>query len=875
MYMDGDASYSIAATAVNEDGTFTANTVDVVIENVAPSVNAGADQTVSEGQPVHLTGSYTDPGADTVIVAWTVIASNGQIIPPASGLTFDFTPNRAGIYSITFTATDSDGESGSDVVTVTVGNLAPVANAGADQAVAEGTPVYLSGTFSDAGLVDLSGLVPTHTLSWQVVATNGQIIPAGNGSTFSFVPADQGTYTAIFTVTDEFGATHNDRLVIDVSNAQPVTSEITNFGPIDESSAVAVRVVATDAGGQADPLVYEFDCNDDGTFEVGPQASNSTNCFFGDNGTSNVRVRVSDGDGGVASGITAVVVHNVDPTITSISNSGPVAEGGSAVIFVAAFDPAGSRDPLSYEFDCNDDGNYELAPPSGNSASCHFADSGSQKITVRVTDGDGGEAISSTTVTVTNVAPVVVLSTSNELTVNEGTALRTYSFTIHDPGTDTVTAVTVNCGSSGTQVGEATFTDTSGSFACQFTDGPATSVVSVSATDSDNDTGPTNSQTVTVDNLAPVASISGPASAAIGQTLTFTLTASDASAADQAAGFTFNIDWDGNGSIDQTVTGPSGTQVSHVYATGAVVSVKVTATDRDLGVSAIAAQTVVVSAISVQPDPADPTRVAIVAGGTAGNDWILITPGLSSNQFVVTIISPVVGGLQVTIGIFSPSAGGHQLEISIGGVTVNIFTSPLTGPLNRFIAFGLAGNDIIEAAGSIGKTVELHGGAGDDNMKGGGGHDILLGGEGADLIVGGSGRDLMIGGLGADRMVGNADDDILIAGYTDHDTNAIALRSIMAEWTSARSYNARVANLKGITTEPTFASRLNGNIFLKMDGTTATVHDDAAVDVLTGSAGIDWFLLNLDGDGNNSIKDKITDLSAAEFANDLDFINGA
>jgi hypothetical protein len=53
-----------------------------------------------------------------------------------------------------------------------------------------------------------------------------------------------------------------------------------------------------------------------------------------------------------------------------------------------------------------------------------------------------------------------------------------------------------------------------------------------------------------------------------------------------------------------------------------------------------------------------------------------------------------------------------------------------------------------------------------------------------------------------------------------------------------------------------------------VDGPSATAFDDAAEDVLTGSAGLDWFLANLD----TGVRDRITDLSAAEFANDLDFI---
>lgn len=52
---------------------------------------------------------------------------------------------------------------------------------------------------------------------------------------------------------------------------------------------------------------------------------------------------------------------------------------------------------------------------------------------------------------------------------------------------------------------------------------------------------------------------------------------------------------------------------------------------------------------------------------------------------------------------------------------------------------------------------------------------------------------------------------------------------------------------------------------------TTTVFDDGAADVLTGSAGQDWLFANLLGTG---VKDKVTDLSAAEFANDLTFIQG-
>jgi uncharacterized delta-60 repeat protein len=199
---------------------------------------------------------------------------------------------------------------------------------------------------------------------------------------------------------------------------------------------------------------------------------------------------------------------------------------------------------------------------------------------------------------------------------------------------------------------------------------------------------------------------------------------------------------------------------------------------------------------------------------------------------------------------FSPSGGGIRAEVT--GYPRGDF-----GPTGRIVAHSLGGDDTIEVAGSIDLPAWLYGGAGNDQLKGGAGNDLLFGDGGDDLLVGGGGRDLLIGGTGADRIVGNADDDILIAGFTAFDSHADALRQIMDEWTSANTYEARIANLR--------------LAYLRLEGPDATVLDDGERDTLTGSAGSDWFFAQLDGD-NEAIKYKITDLHAAEFADDLDFI---
>jgi hypothetical protein len=107
------------------------------------------------------------------------------------------------------------------------------------------------------------------------------------------------------------------------------------------------------------------------------------------------------------------VVNNVAPTITSVTNNGPILVGGSATITVSATDPAGANDPLTYSFDCDNNGTFEIGPQAGNSASCTFATAGSKTVNVRVADGDGGVATGSTVVTVLLPPPSCASATAS------------------------------------------------------------------------------------------------------------------------------------------------------------------------------------------------------------------------------------------------------------------------------------------------------------------------------------------------------------------------------------------------------------------------------------------------------------------------------
>jgi Ca2+-binding RTX toxin-like protein len=305
----------------------------------------------------------------------------------------------------------------------------------------------------------------------------------------------------------------------------------------------------------------------------------------------------------------------------------------------------------------------------------------------------------------------------------------------------------------------------------------------------------------------------------------------------------YTINW-GDGTtqtISRTAGNGAGVSLPHVYTSDGTFTITVTAIDSASVSSPAVTQAVSVAIAAVQVDPFDSSKNILVVGGSLGADNIL--PHRRQN--------------------------GDPDRIAVRVNERDVCEVPFRNQYNAALVHGIviigqAGDDIIRVHDHISISATIYGGLGNDKLRGGSGHDILIGGDGDDLLVGGDGRDLLIGGAGSDRLIGDAQDDILIAGDTDYDDNPSALRDIMAEWTSSRTYSQRVQNLR----DGGSGTRLNGTTLLN----DTTVHDDHCIDTLTGNQGLDWFLYN--ADAPQSWRDRITDLQAAEFATDIDFIAG-
>lgn len=166
-------------------------------------------------------------------------------------------------------------------------------------------------------------------------------------------------------------------------------------------------------------------------------------------------------------------------------------------------------------------------------------------------------------------------------------------------------------------------------------DGPDQSqTVTVTATDLSGTASNTTFQ-LSVNNVAPDAAISGPASTLAGTGVNFTLGATDISSADQAADFTYEIDWDGDGSVDQTVSGADGLVVGHSFASAGLSNVIVTATDKDGGMSTPVTHSILVIQpvnIDVKPDSSH-NKVNVKSQGVIPVA-ILTTAGFDAAQVI-------------------------------------------------------------------------------------------------------------------------------------------------------------------------------------------------------------------------------------------------
>ena len=345
-----DESQVVTITATDSDGAISTTTFDLTVVNAAPTLSADtATVTVDEGQTATNTGTFSDPGVDSVALS----ASIGTIVDNVNGTwswSFGTTDGPDESQVVTITATDSDGEVGVTTFELTVQNVAPTADAGGPYAVSHGGVVTLDASGSTDPGNDI--------VSYQWDLDNDGEYDDATGVAASFNAVASGTYVVGVEVTDSDGGVGTDTATVTVSGtgAEPELTNVSIESPINEDDVAVLTGEIADAGGLEFSLAVNWgDGTSVETFDLGIVTAFSVAYQYRDDnpsGTSSDDYTVGLTliyDGGSDTGSAVAVVNNVAPVADPIA--GPtVGVSGQTLNYSGSFTDVGTQDTHTLEW---------------------------------------------------------------------------------------------------------------------------------------------------------------------------------------------------------------------------------------------------------------------------------------------------------------------------------------------------------------------------------------------------------------------------------------------------------------------------------------------------------------------------------------------
>ena len=695
----------------------------------------------------------------------------------------------------------------------------------------EGSLVELVGS-----AVDRSGANSPIRLDW-TVAKNGSAFAAGTGGEIRFTPNDDGIYEVTLTATDDEGASDTITHTVDVANVAP-TPSIT--GPATGSFAEPVSLTgsATDPAGANDVVSLAWSVTREGVFfsdgtggaiQFTPDAA----------GLYRVTLAASDEDGGSNNAEHLVNVMSIKP---APSIAGP-ATGLEGQLLSFAGTSASTGESVTFSWTVAK-GSAPFATGTGSDIQFTPDDNGSFVITLTATNSVGSTNISRS-VSVANVAPTPLIT--GPATGREGEVIAWAGSATDPAGAND----TVNLLWSVTQGGLQVASGSGTSF--QFRPGDdGQYVLTLIASDEDGGSASTE-LIVSVDNVAPTASLSGPTSGIEGSPLTLLGSATDPAGSHDILTFTWLVAKDG-----LAFASGSGRNIRFTPDNNGLYQVTLTVSDEDGGVDAVGQE---VTVANVAPVIADLTNNAAQAGGVTLHEPVSITATFTdvglfdthtarldwgdgslqepatireshgsgtiaashayreSGLYTISLVLSDQDGGEDTAQTqaFLPGAGRHGRELQIIGSQGNdIVTVTPSGTTRMFVNVTLqgsgnvrqfynlvdvdliriyvdGGNDRVMVSDRLAIPSVIFGGSGDDHLQGGDGYNLIVGGAGDDAILGGDERDVLIGGTGADQLFGYGGEDVLLGGPANN--SSAELETILDVWISDALFDDRVASI--------------------------------------------------------------------------------
>ena len=441
--------YTVTATVTDEDGDIASDSAALTVNNRPPGVSASADWCKNAGQRVNAFGHSTkdpdnaglnpsDTGYQTLTYSW---AKTGGTY--TGGITFTGGTTHSNTYytmpsdvtsgqTIILTVTVSDPKDGVGTATMTTttgctapANRAPTASAGSDQTVTMDSPKI---TLDGSGSSDPDGDTLTYWWNWRHGNTGMPKLYTSIDSPSAYfyltpsVPLNQNVELKL-TVHDGRGGSGSDYVGIRRENAPP-EAEVTTADKIvitGTADSFTLAVNASDSDGQT--LTYLWSAHHEDTDTAKPDgltfcaspttqnpcktsSSKSPTLYVASTaalGTYYVGVNVSDGTIEAVSRMVLTVKVNTAPTV-SVSPT-TITYTTSPIPTTYTLTATGSdADGHSLTYTWTKSANFQaILTGNGSTATLEIRSgtpAGTYSVKVKVTDGHGGEAESTVTVTV-------------------------------------------------------------------------------------------------------------------------------------------------------------------------------------------------------------------------------------------------------------------------------------------------------------------------------------------------------------------------------------------------------------------------------------------------------------------------------------------
>ena len=411
----GGNTYSEVVTITVNDLVDEAPT-DISLSGGSVDENSAAGTLVAT-----LTAADTDAG-DSHTFAITNDPSGffeivGNEVRVAAGANIDFETDQT--HDITVQATDSGGNTYSEVITLTVNdvNEAPsditLTGGAVDEGAAAGTTVAtLSTVDADAGDSHTYAITNDPSGFFEIV---GNEVRVAAGANIDF-EADQSHDITVQT-TDAGGNTYSEVITLTVNDLTDETpTDITlSGGSVDENAAqgTVAAVLSTVDADAGDSHTYAITNDPSGFFEIvgnEVRVAAGANIDFETDQSHDITVQTTDGAGNTYSEVVTISVNDLfDETPTDITlTGGSVDENAAAGTTVATLSTvdADAGDSHTYAITNDPSGFFEIV---GNEvrvaagANIDFETDQSHDITVRTTDAGGNTYTEVVTITVNDL----------------------------------------------------------------------------------------------------------------------------------------------------------------------------------------------------------------------------------------------------------------------------------------------------------------------------------------------------------------------------------------------------------------------------------------------------------------------------------------